>query len=201
MIKCGGLADYESLFECLVEVRNHLFEWEESLPPLYKYNRLTFDTCEGFPLGYYLTYNDFWIASIWNTYRCIALLVNELILDYLGTAASQFSSDSLSIAAADKRFAQDCMDTAIADICATIPFYLGLDRNTGTSNPSIGMPRAAVCESLIWPLYLAASSTQSREEKDWIAKQLDDISCLIGNRQAAAFANVLRTGEDLPAYS
>lgn len=201
MIKGGCFKDSGSSLWCLLEIRNQLFEWAELLPPMYRYNRLAFNVCENFPLGYYLTYSEFWIASIWNTYRCTSLLVNELILDLFNADANQHPLESPSTYAADKRLAQDCMDTAVSDICATVPFYLGWDQNAGVSDLSVGRPSAGICESLIWPLYLAASVTHSSEQKEWIVSQLDYIGCLIGNQQATTFANILRTGGDVSSWA
>lgn len=194
LIRRGSTSSIRSL----LDIRNELIEWAEALPPAYDCTRLPSESCKEYPLRYRLIYSDFSIASLWNGYRCILILVNELILDHAQYRDQSSPARSLSTWSSQQKLAEDWMAMSISDICATVPFCLGSDTSTGSGDVApLGGVSAGVCSTLTWPLYLAASVTRSWEQREWIVKQLDNFGRLVGDRQACLFAEVLRAGGDL----
>jgi hypothetical protein len=133
--------------------------------------------------GDYHVYTDVGIANTWNTYRCLRILANEVILDQVTRdrrAASEGNQGRLS---------KYLLDFLFTDVCCSVPSFFQLDK-------------AQNCPGLLgrfflWPLYLVAATPYASElTREWEISQLESIGEMMGLLQATAVANVLRSKGD-----
>ncbi|KFY39722.1 hypothetical protein V495_05760 [Pseudogymnoascus sp. VKM F-4514 (FW-929)] len=129
------------------------------------------------------TYFDLYVASIWNTYRKIHLMVLDIIFkcsERLGAACLQSKLDAQRIAEA---------------IAASVPFHLMEDAQeyvnnvqTGSEVASPGRPVGGLL--MLYPLHVAAECTAvSQELRHFMKDQLRWIGKVMGIGQASLLSN------------
>ena len=140
--------------------------WVSHLPTEFQYRTFpipSYTRCDVVFGDHYHDYHSVWIGAVWNHYRCVRILVNEILLDQLSfmlqtfnpsdtidpSMISQFESDplfesDLGNATPDATFyasllfaASATLHTLADDICASVPYFLNSFPNGPTgSNPS-----------------------------------------------------------------
>jgi hypothetical protein len=199
--------DYSRSAEIVGTVLNidaKLVTWATTLPSQFAYDIISIsEPSEEVFTDHYHIYRNLWIATVWNLYRCIRVLVNELLLVHLlhlswkqtGFPDEQevfFSYDS------EVTRAKSAMMTLIHDICASVPFYLGYHK--GRSSPPT-LPKAVNGNLLIWPLYIAASMNMvSDMVQTWAVTRLQMVGEILGIRQASVLASVLSRGKTITLW-
>lgn len=151
---------------------------------------------------HYHAYSSIWTATIWNSYRCVRILVNELILNQISHILQhpeEFPStwDGSSFYESQILVSNSILQQLAHDICASVPFYLGYSANSKDrfSRPP---PKAVSGNLLLWPLYTAAcTGVVSDMMRVWVAGRLRFISDVMGIRQAAPLAYTLEVKQDL----
>ncbi|KAA8569916.1 hypothetical protein EYC84_002256 [Monilinia fructicola] len=108
---------------------------------------------------YYHTYDSVWAATLWNHYRCVRILINEVVyvqLTYLKSARP----DLFILGPRDPTFSGSQVEASITttiqlshDICASVPFMLGYKEGEEVTLTSA---KAVSGNLLLWPLYTAA---------------------------------------------
>jgi len=83
---------------------------------------------------HYHTYTNIWYATVWNHYRCVRLLVNELIVSQLNhvylesmTSDAAFIFEGSDVVANQISMSNSTLVQLCHDICASVPFFLGFD--------------------------------------------------------------------------
>jgi hypothetical protein len=177
--------------------------WAKTCPIPMIYQNLTMrERSEEVFSDHYHVYPNLWVATVWNNYRAVRLLINELILDqlcqlYLNSPESPLLCNDTclfenQVLASNATLLQLCHD-----ICASVPFYLGFDPNAEEHIPR-AIPKAVSGNLLLWPLYTAGcTDLVSVMMREWVAGRLQWISDVIGIRQAAPLAFSLRRKQDI----
>ena len=148
------------------------------------------------------TYNNLFIAAIWNHYRSVRILLNELLLDQL-THFSQTKFDSTLAGADDSIFESQMLASKMTllklchDICASVPYFLGFDPNRDPDLP-YEIPKTVHGNMLIWPLYTAGvTPLVSDVMRSWVAGRLQWIADVLGVRQANLLAFKVRNQQEV----
>jgi hypothetical protein len=181
-----------------------LVTWAATLPPQYAYDIISIsEPSEEIFTDHYHVYRSLWIAVIWNNYRCIRILVNELLLVHLLHLSQEqesfpnqqeffFSYDS------EVTRVKSVMITLTHEICASVPFHLGYHGSQKSPPPS---PKAVNGNYLIMPLYIAASmGPASNMMRAWAVTRLEKVGESMGIRQAAVMASVLKRGGTITVW-
>jgi hypothetical protein len=150
----------------------------------------------------YHVYSSIWAATFWNQYRCIRILVNELITDqisYVLEHPEEFPSSWESIHFYECQLAasRSALLQLAQGICDSVPFYLGynLNSNRHAFRPP---PKSVSGNLLLWPLYTAAVTGAIPETmRIWVAGRLRMIADVMGIRQAVPSAYTLEMKQDL----
>ncbi len=166
-----------------------LADWANLVPWEYAYMTRTDGKPDDLLCGYYHVYKNIRIAIIWNTYRTARIIANNIKVAWL-----TYHSPS-TIDAARLRASEAIITQLTSDICTSVPFHLG---KNGLSESSSLTPKAAAGQSLLWPLYVAATADEvSSSTQAWIVSQLDKIGNIMGIQQATSLANVLRMKKEI----
>ena len=186
---------------CAVDVQYS--EFLNCFPVSFIYTTVTLDQrSEDVFSDHYHVYSSIWTATIWNHYRCVRILVNELIIDqinYILSHPEEFSSGWESEALYESQLlaSNSMLQHLCHDICASVPFYLGHSANA-RDRASRPPPKAVSGNLLLWPLYTAAvTGIVSDLMCQWVAGRLRMISEVVGIRQAAPLAYTLGLKQDL----
>lgn len=135
--------------------------------------------------GRFHIYRDTRVAIVWNHYRSLRILTNELILDILKSEASS----KTSVLPAQGLASEQLCKELTSDICASIPPYLGYPNGQKTAPAMVGL-------SLLWPLYTCAAHRHvSPLTRNWVILQCNRIGERMGIQLATLLARVLRAME------
>lgn len=177
-------------------------EWVSRCPTQFLYSTVTLkERSEDVFSDHYHTYSSIWTATVWNHYRCVRILVNELILDQLGYI---FQHPETSLALWDNFcFYENQVQLSNAmllqlshDICSSVPYFMG--HNGDCSGARRQPPKAVAGNLLLWPLYTAACTGMVSDlMRGWVAGRLRMISDVLGIRQAAPLAHSLGLQQEL----
>ena len=196
----------ENVIACLCAIDLEYSDFLNRCPLSFIYSTVTLhERSEEVFSDHYHVYSSIWIATIWNHYRCVRILVNDLMIDQIGYVLShpeEFSPswESLPFYQSQLLASQSTLQHLCHDICASVPFYLGYSANA-RDRASRPPPKAVSGNLLLWPLYTAAvAETVSDVMRDWVAGRLRVIADVIGIRQAAPLAYTLRLKQDLVAW-
>ncbi|TAQ91109.1 hypothetical protein B7494_g534 [Chlorociboria aeruginascens] len=187
-------SDPEHIILSLYDIDIKFAEWVERCPSSFLYQTVTLDArSEGVFSDHYHVYSNSWFATIWNHYRSVRILTNELILsqlNYLRTVRPDMSELELQspVFMENQLLASTSLLIQLShDICASVPYILGYSPNQGAHEPSPHSMRAVSGNLLLWPLYCAACTPIVSDMMcNWVAGRLKIISKIMGIRQAAA---------------
>ena len=153
---------------------------------------------------YFHVYPDQHKTQTWNVVRLIRILINDML-----------HSLSISVSSPLFELATDSIRLLIAEICASVPQYLGhsivglelpralVHKSLVTQNNNKALFKAQKysafqrlrCYTLIFPLYVAGQSTAStQEQKQWIIKRLHFMGGHVGIPNAVSVAAILEQG-------
>ncbi|KAB8298689.1 hypothetical protein EYC80_000866 [Monilinia laxa] len=153
---------------------------------------------------YYHVYDSVWAATLWNHYRCVRILINEVVYVQL-TYIKSTRPDSFSLELRNPIFSDSQLEAFITtviqlshDICASVPFMLGYKEG---EEVTLSSAKAVSGNLLLWPLYTAAcTSVVSNVMCHWVAERLRIISDVMGIKQAAPLSHILIKRKDLLAW-
>lgn len=194
-IKRREVTDSCEITAQLLAMDKQLLDWKSGLPESWHYAACQTSNAGLSPLCLWRsrhdTYPDFWKAvAVWNSYRCVRLLIHEAILNANIMIEFAGRKDILQASAAVLREMTD-------EVCLSVPFVLGYcpsDRHQSENafRPEADSPPIPGGFLLIWPLFLSAiSRTTSSEQRDWIKGILDHIGSTMGVRLAMSMSTVL----------
>lgn len=136
-------------------------------------------------------YPDLWVASMWNNYRVIRILIHETIMSITLKFGSREEKSALQPSI-------DVLKDMATQVCRSVAFHLGTyqNRKPANSDPNIhtAIPGGYL---LAWPLFLAGMlRTTPREQKAWMASRMHYVAMTMGLRLAHSFAEVMRIPDD-----
>ncbi|KAG0645460.1 hypothetical protein D0Z07_8609 [Hyphodiscus hymeniophilus] len=203
MSSFNDYSNSEYLIACLCSVDLEYSEFLNHCPISFIYSTMSLDRrSEEVFSDHYHVYSSIWTATVWNHYRCVRILVNELIIDqisYVLTHPEEYASswESVSFYESQLLASNSTLQHLCHDICASVPFYLGYSVNA-SDRASRPPPKAVSGNLLLWPLYSAAvTRIVSDVMRDWVAGRLRIIADVMGIRQAAPLAYTLGLQQDL----
>ena len=176
------------IISAAIEIDNELSSWVSDLPPLWRYDSFTWGTANHFCGDCYHIYRSSWHASVWNYYRTCHILVHSILEHNLSILASAMSSARPALVSAyclQRAKSQTVLSRMPLDICASIPYHLGLYMREKTDYSSIPKPSGVF--SLLGILQVLVSSAYaSLGSHDWLSKTLELMGCELGIGQALA---------------
>ena len=197
-----GYSNSESVKSALSLLDAELAEWATQCPPQFLYTAVNpKERSKEVLSDYYHVYPSMWMANIWNEYRCVRILVNELLIDQLNYLSQRSEASHLikgNLHAYDSIIvaSSSTLVQLAYDIFASVPTCLGYDSAIDTS---LREPLKSVSGNiLLWPLYTAAvTGIVSPMMRDWVAGRLVFISEVVGIKQASPLANSLMMDKDI----
>lgn len=180
--------------------------WAKTCPPQYVYQTITLrERSDEVFSDHYHSYHNIYFAGIWNHYRCIRTLINEIILTQLQYLHNL--SPKPDIIKQDARFSEtqilNSNGTLLQlchDLCASVPYFLNFNPDC-VSESSREMPKAVHGNLLLWPLYTAGCTKMvSDVMRTWVGGRLQWISDVLGIRQAAPLAFTVRNKQDFVTW-
>jgi hypothetical protein len=203
MSSFSDYANSETIIPALLALDAEYADWASTCPPQFIYStvNLTERSDEVFS-DHYHVYASIWMAKIWNGYRCVRILINELLVDQLNHLLKRPKS-SLPIRSngtsplENQILASNSIILQLShDICASVPYCLGYDN---ALDPALREPpKSASGNLLLWPLYSAAvTGMVSPMMRDWVAGRLMLIAEVIGIKQAIPLAQSLIADQDI----
>lgn len=180
-IRLGSVCDNEAIRKA-VAVDKELECWRSGLPVEFSYSKLyNSDNPEDAFFGFYHVYAEKKVIPVWNYYRSMRIMTNEIILDALHSLHSQSTMPTQQLVS------EIILNELTHDICGSVRPFLGY------TNGQKNVP-ALYGTLIIWPLYMcAAQNYASPKTREWIILQFNKIGEAMGILLATTLAHVLRT--------
>jgi hypothetical protein len=121
---------------------------------------------------------------VWNSYRCVRLIIHEAIVKSILAHGSTEYQDLLHASILTLREVVD-------DVCSSVPYLLGCTPQYMSPEYSVppAMPGGYI---LVWPLFLAGMMRSTpRAQRDWIAGVLKHIGLSMGLKLAMSMAGAM----------
>ncbi|KOC18575.1 Zn(II)2Cys6 transcription factor [Aspergillus flavus AF70] len=173
-----------------------LITWAMSIDPNWKYTVVKVkkteeenDTLHPIYSDHYHVYPNTTVSMAWNHYRFIRIILQGII-GYLYDTHFQDSGGRGSHIESERHSTAVSQQLA-EDICASVPYHLGM---TGSSDGStLGIPFAGGVVRLMWPLFIASDCRgASPKMRAWIAQCLEKIGHGVGVNMAVTMSHILR---------
>ncbi|KAH6665817.1 hypothetical protein B0J14DRAFT_212458 [Halenospora varia] len=133
-------------------------------------------------------YHDTTVGFIWNNFRSVRIHLHEILLHCCTLIESHPSRQPILSGFEETRIESSIViQDMITDICASIPFCLGLIDAEGRGTTD--RPQSVEGYRCMYPLYLAmVSAEEGGEIQTWIRNKLEWISAAMGVRLAMILA-------------
>ena len=173
-ISSGALSTPTTIFQKALQLEIALAKWKQNLPAFWNYTvAVAPGKSEAAFNGKCHIYEDFWIERMWDHYRWLRILVNELLLT---------NSDSPS-SPPDQTFQQaealQLIHQLASDICtsvATVLYRLAPLPGAGSFPPRVGS-----IFMIIWTLRTAGGAIGVPDAlHDWVVRLLENIGQTMG---------------------
>ncbi|KAH8808494.1 hypothetical protein F5884DRAFT_753021 [Xylogone sp. PMI_703] len=165
--------------------------WFSSLPPHWKYPTKSTMPEERDSLinfnGEYHVYSDPWSSRIYNNYRWIRIMVNDIILTYLARIAPTSLSVDYSLV---QQKSLAVIFSLATDTCISVisQYYLAMDRTLNSLGPQMNG-----IFLIIWPLMIAASGIGVSEDiAEFCIRNLEHIAMHDGVMRALTSVKVVK---------
>ncbi|WEW54715.1 hypothetical protein PRK78_000138 [Emydomyces testavorans] len=146
---------------------------------------------------YFHVFPDFYAVNVWNGYYSARITLNATIFKYFSQLQSSSSPlDPPLPGEIYEKIEQDQrdMNQVAKDICATVPFALGMvrwDSNTVSVDPTGTCALGGFL--LLWPLYLAAEAADAQLDlRAWVISRFEYIGRSFGINQALWMADMIK---------
>jgi hypothetical protein len=169
-------------------------DWVSRCPHHFLYSTTTLNEhCDEVFSDHYHVYSSVWTGTVWNHYRCVRILVNEVIADQLRYLLQNLDEPAMYSCLYENQLqASHAMLLQLShDICSSVPYFMGFHVPLSESS-RLQPPKAVSGNLLLWPLFTAACTGMGSEMmRFWVAGRLQMISDVLGIRQAAPLAHTL----------
>lgn len=188
-----------------LEIDNMFAGWVPQLPPRYFYNTVTIlQRCEEVFSDHYHFYSGICIATTWNSYRCLRIVLNEILIgQMMHLCQTQLNSidpntELINFYRSRTRACQALVRQLTIDICASVPFYFSYHKKD--IQAQVQVP-AMSGNLLLWCLYTAAvAGNISDIMRIWIVGKLKAIYEIMGIRQALGLGEVLSEKREITVW-
>lgn len=211
----GVITNPTKIIESALLLDAEVTAWAIDIPVSWRYRILTIpsqirDMCaaNGVYGKTYHIYEDLYICNIWNNWRSMRLVINEMIMENTRQIQGLHSEDAGSrdmveysgIAARSEQIMQQMQ----ADIVASVPYHFGTTDDLTAASRDVGDTRDITTMAghiLMWPLFLAVDCTDSPPDlRNWAIHCLQKIGHEMGVNQALGMALLLQTGGNTRAW-
>lgn len=192
-IKYRNITDPSAVATALLPFDNELESWSNRIPMEWKpklYRRLQDDASQSIHEdldSQYEAYPDLWVASMWNNYRVVRILIHETIMSITlkyGTPEQK----------ANLQPSVDLLREMTTQVCRSVAFHLGTQQHRKSMASIDAIPGGYL---LAWPLFLAGMlRTTPRAQRQWMASRMHHIAVTMGLRLAHSFAEALQIPTD-----
>jgi hypothetical protein len=133
-----------------------------------------------FVLDYYHVYSSISVATVWNNYRVIRILVNELLQHSRKIMQEELESiETENLSSFLYRFVQNSASITVqlaGNICSSVPFCLAFRPENSQAPKKNHFPKAITGCLLVWPLYIATRTEFGPEMREWAVSRLRRIA-------------------------
>ncbi|KAF2727725.1 hypothetical protein EJ04DRAFT_581818 [Polyplosphaeria fusca] len=167
-IKDGTITGSTAICNEAKRIDRDLQTWRSSLPRDWEYHVVQGAAGATWCFrGEYHVYENAWVAQVWNNWRAMRILLQQLIISYSDAGA-------LNLETSD---AVDLVRKLSSEIChTTCTFVVGKARSS----------------ALIWPLSVVAQEPRNGLlERRWAVKHLQDVGAALGMRRATVIADAV----------
>ncbi|KAL6807870.1 hypothetical protein GGI42DRAFT_366487 [Trichoderma sp. SZMC 28013] len=193
------------------------------VPPSLRYAIVNIPMFDGKPItkavwgDSYHVYQSIPASSMWNNYRSIRIIIQELIINTLKDLEDSGSDDiGLSQRSSLANQASQTALRLVEDICASVPYNLdiGIEDDSRLKNSALKATQTSISHGVdmvstlspfqasgagglttMWPLLVAANSGFACDDlRKWIANCLDKIGHSMGINQALAMSKLIQDG-------
>lgn len=190
-IEAGGITDVDEIASLLLPHDAGIEQWRDSLPLSWIPQTLGIGAKCKNDIDYlydeYEVWSDHWIASMWNNYHMLRIILHT---DILSAILNNFSVAHLGLL-------QRCFEVMKAmteGIVRSVPYHFGEPEMSELVGLEQQKQSLAGCYLLIWPLFIMGGlRTTSADLRAWAAKTLDRIAVTLGNHHAKSLAEQLRS--------
>ncbi|MCJ1433213.1 hypothetical protein MMC27_002572 [Xylographa pallens] len=184
-LKNNELVNPTSISFMLANLEADLAKWVEELPAEWAFTiTVSTEDSENIFESQCHVYHSLWVAILWNHYRSIRILVNDLLLSYLDLLASVPSDDNSGIPPKQQRQSIGIVSRLATDICYSIPFQLNHNGMAQRNNTTL-TPTLTGAFTILWPLKVAACTSGASEALyQWARSLLQSI----GSKKGIRFA-------------
>ena len=188
-----------------LDIDTQFAKWVTQLSTQFFYTTVTIpQRCEEVFSENYHVYSGICIASTWNSYRCLRIILNEILIEqmmYLCQTQLDLSEPNIELIdfyRARTRASQALIRQLTIDICASVPFYFSYHKND--SHSPVQVPTMSG-NLLIWSLYTAAvAGNISHKMRVWIVGKLKAMYEIMGIRQALGLIEVLSEKREITIW-
>jgi hypothetical protein len=187
-IRLGSVRGNEVIRQAMA-IDKELECWRSSLPVEFSYSKVNdFQNPETVFFGYYHVYSEKKVIPVWNYYRSLRILTNEILLD------AYHSNGTIPSVKTQQLVAEVLLNRLTSDICGSVLPLLG-NTNSQKYVPVI------YGTFIIWPLYVCATNNfGSPKIREWIITQFNKIGEVMGIQLATTLAHILRTSKEVTVW-
>jgi hypothetical protein len=195
-------SDSRKVIACTLEIDNELAAWAATCSPAYRYRTVALEEkSEDLYFDYYHVYSSISIATAWNEYRIIRILVNELLLQHSRKIMQEEleSIETENLSSFLSQLVQNSASITVqlaGDICSSVPFCMGFNPKNSQVPKRKHFPKAVTGCLLVWPLYVATRTEFCPEMRKWAVSRLKRIAEDMGIKLAMAVADCVASNED-----
>ena len=147
-------------------------------------------------------YSNIFVATTWNTYRSIRILIHQIIVNQLAHVTESPPMKSISQDASMHEFQLHASKRIVVglshEICASVPFFMGRSLLEDDIDYRYQPRNASRARLIVWPLYVAGQTEfVSDIMRLYAADQLERIANGVGIRKVKAFSQVLRAKQQV----
>jgi hypothetical protein len=169
-----------------IDLEGKLSLWASALPSSWTYRIVALNAEDKVYGPYYCLYEGSWQASVWNYYRICRLLIHSTILHALDTIEPSVppTNPALALKCRLQRTSSEAVLSSVpSDICASIPYQLGLNKTEMEDTLSIPKPSGVFGLFLLLQV-LVGSTGISRSNDSWLSHTLQFMGNELGIKQA-----------------
>ncbi len=216
-----SFTDYREPFkivEAALEFDNEMAEWLILFQLDYAYTTMPVDTrTDDVFADYFHIYPDIFGAMIWQHFRCVRILINEIVVTQIaalyyqslgpssnsGVEVNSGTSKDVALPPdfpfANNFYASHTLLTVLThEICAAVPYYLNYHLyGCDWSNPD-HPPPGANGNLLLWPLFMVGQlEAVSPMMSSWAVGRMKKIREVMGVKQVGMIGDMLGEGTQL----
>lgn len=199
--------------------------WLTNAPPCFSYAIVPAEPSDDVYDDHYHVYQSVGTASMVNHYRCIRIILHEILISQIiHLLQCEDSPEQQLYYTSELQNSQALIRELKDEVCASVPFYFNYHKErTGTSQAlllhpkrkdssltlrSIDLPnapkpavRAINGSFLLWSLYtIGVSGKISVRMRKWIVGRIEAIGERMGIRHAVGIAHVLGMGKEISVW-